>query len=68
MENNTATEPKPATTPTNLGWQNDWKGVLPDVVKDCQAKRHIRDSFKSGSTRRIVCDQCKYQYQVDSGD
>ena len=54
----------------NFGWMNDWK-VTPLEVQACWDKGHRPPSLSAGCGRCLTvtrCEECRYEFQVDSGD
>ncbi len=57
---------------TNLGWANSWNET-PAIVTECRKARHkVKDKNLDGNMRGhdtlYWCDECGYEYHVDSSD
>lgn len=50
----------------NLKYMNLWKKI-PDAVRLCREMKHNPiQSQIDATTHKVVCDQCKYYYRIDS--
>ncbi len=51
-----------------LGYANGWSST-PAIVTECKAKQHQMRTVNEGRClNRYICDECNYDYAVDSGD
>jgi hypothetical protein len=62
----------PETERINLGWANSWQRE-PEIVTTCKAKGHKQqeadlDRLHRGCDHLYWCDECGYEYHVDSSD